>query len=125
MVPTFYVLSLHTTHHTDHFPMERAQSPIQALRYAIEEPVHQRNGSLPSANVTTDSHGSFGNFSPLYANDARGEPDRFGHRSPLPANEDLSEQPLLNNGDIEMNEEPQHSLQSIQLPGIEAQVTIR
>jgi hypothetical protein len=110
MVLTFYVLSLHTTQYTDHFLMERAQSPVQAPRYAVEEPVHQRNGSLPSANVTTDSHGSLGNFSPLYVNDARGEPDCFGYCSLLPANEDSSEQLLLSNSNINMNEESQHSL---------------
>jgi hypothetical protein len=110
MVLTLRALSL--PHHTDYFPMERAQSSVQPLRYAgsndsIEEPGHQRKDSLPPAN------------------EARGDPDYFGRGSSLPPNEERSEQPLLNYGDIEMDGAPQHSHPSILLPDIEAQATAR
>jgi hypothetical protein len=112
MVLTLRELSLHTTHHTEYFEMERAQSSVQLLRNAgsndpIKEPGHQRKDSLPSAN------------------EARGEPDYLGRDSRLPANEEWSEQPLLNYGNIEMDEAPQHSHPSIRLPAIEARATAR
>jgi hypothetical protein len=127
MVLTLRVWSLHISHHTDYFLMDRAQSSVQPLRYAcsndpIEEPGHQRKDSLPPANVITGSHVSFCDVNPLHANEARGEP---GHGSSLPANEEWSEQLLLNYDDIELDEASQNSHPNILLPDIETQATTR
>lgn len=110
--------------------MERAPSSIQPLHHAssndpTEEPGHQRKDSLPPTNVTTDSRVNFGDVSPLHANESRGEPDHFARGNSLPADEQWSEQPLLNDGDIEMDVAPQHSHPTILLPGIETQATER
>ncbi|KAH6622142.1 hypothetical protein C7974DRAFT_377748 [Boeremia exigua] len=91
----------------------------------IKHPEHQHTDSLPPTNVTMKSFRSSDDISSLHANEARVELDHFARGSSLPANEEWTEQPLLNYGEIEMNEAPQHPHPNILLPDIEAQATER
>jgi hypothetical protein len=110
--------------------MEQAQSSAQSLLHAGdidlgEESGRLRDNSIPIGFGSKIDPGNFGDVSPLHANEGIDDPERTDSGSKQPAINGPLAHPLLNGYDIEMNEVPHHSRQSISLPDNEVQAITR